>query len=194
MPEQPVKPGLLLVISGPSGSGKGTVLKELFDRNINLFYSVSATTRNPRPGETEGVNYYFLTKEEFLRQAEKGNMLEYAEYCGNFYGTPKSAVDEMRHKGRDVVLEIEVQGARKVMASCPDAVSIFIMPPSEAELAKRLRGRQTEPEEVIEKRLSTALEEMKTATDYDYVVVNDIVPVAADKINAIITAEKCRSK
>jgi guanylate kinase len=185
--------GLLLVISGPSGSGKGTVLKELFKVRRNLYYSVSATTRASRPGEEHGKNYYFMTKEDFSAEIAGGNMLEYAVYCDNYYGTPKSAVEEMRERGQDVVLEIEVQGAMKVKKACKDAVTIFIMPPSVEELERRLRGRGTENAETIARRLETARNEIALARQYDYIVVNDIISEAAAKINAVITAEKLRS-
>ena len=186
MPER----GLLIVISGPSGSGKGTVLAELFKRRKGIFYSVSATTRSPRPGEVDGKNYFFLSKEEFEKSIASGGMLEYACYCGNYYGTPRAAVEERLARGEDVVLEIEVQGAHKVRGACPEAVSVFLMPPSVAELEKRLRGRGTESEETILGRLDTARTEMKIAHEYDHVVVNDDVVRAADEISDIIDSEK----
>lgn len=185
--------GLLLVISGPSGSGKGTVLSNLFKRREGLFYSVSATTRLPRPGEKHGREYYFLTKQEFENKINAGGMLEYASYCDNYYGTPKSAVEEQCAQGNDVVLEIEVQGAMNVKKTCPDCVSIFIAPPSLKELEHRLRGRGTESNEVITNRLKTALKEIGCAGEYDYIVVNDEVEKAAKKIDSIITAEKCKT-
>ena len=189
MPER----GMLFVISGPSGSGKGTVIKRLFEKHSRIFYSVSATTRAPRENEAEGVNYYFLTQEEFKRSIAEGNMLEYAEFCGNFYGTPRTAVDERLDLGEDVILEIEVQGAAKVKKVRPDAVSVFLMPPSLKELEKRLRSRGTETEEKIKNRLGRAEAEMSLAADYDYIVINDIVDTAAEKISCIITAEKLKS-
>lgn len=189
MPEK----GLLVVVSGPSGSGKGTVLKKLFAKRQKLYYSVSATTRNPRPGETDGVNYFFLTREEFIKQIENNNMLEYAEYSGNYYGTPRSQVEERLSMGFDVILEIEVQGAARVRNSCPGCVSVFLMPPSLAELERRLRHRGTESEEKIRSRLSIAKNEIDTAPDYDYIVVNDTVEKAARQISSIISAEKNRS-
>lgn len=185
--------GLLIVISGPSGSGKGTVLSRVFERRTGLFYSVSATTRAPRPGEINGQHYYFLTREEFEEKIKAGGMLEYAQYCGNYYGTPRRAVEEKRAGGLDVVLEIEVQGAALVKKACPDCVTIFIAPPSKEELERRLRGRGAEDDEVIKKRLETAVSEIEHAFDYDYIVVNDEVEKAAEKIDSIITAEKCRS-
>lgn len=185
--------GLLIVISGPSGSGKGTVLKKLFSERRGIFYSVSATTRAPRPGETEGKNYFYLSKEEFGRAIDSGNMLEHAQYCGDYYGTPRVAVEERLNRGEDVVLEIDVQGAFKVKQACPDAVLIFLMPPSLRELEKRLRSRGTESEEIIRNRLSAAKAEIDASGTYDYVVINDIVSRAAKKISCIITAEKLRT-
>lgn len=190
MPER----GLLLVVSGPSGSGKGTVLEALFKRRSGLFYSISATTRLPRPGEENGKHYHFLTKYVFEREIEHGNMLEYAKYCDNYYGSPRGPVDEMRDKGLDVVLEIEVQGAMKVRHNCSDATLVFIMPPSIAELEKRLRGRGTESDEVVRKRLETSKAEVQTASAYDYIVLNDEVERAAKDVDCIITAEKLRSQ
>jgi guanylate kinase len=189
MPEK----GLLIVISGPSGSGKGTVLKRLFTQRQGLFYSVSATTREPRKGETEGSNYFFLSKEEFELQIENGNMLEYAMYCGSYYGTPRNAVEERLERGNDVILEIDVQGAIKIRSSFPDSVSIFLMPPSLAELEKRLRKRGTESEERIKNRLAAAKLEIDSAGIYDYIVLNDVVIRAAKNISCIITAEKLRT-
>lgn len=186
------KKGLLIVISAPSGGGKGTVLKELFRRNGNLRMSVSATTRAPRPGEEHGVHYYFITQDEFKQNIENGAMLEYAEYCGNFYGTPKAPVQAWLDEGYDVVLEIEVQGGRQIKAAAPDCVSVFLLPPSLEVLEKRLRGRGTETEAVIEKRLAAAREEIPCVRDYDYAVINDTVEQAVLDIKAILAAEKLR--
>ena len=174
------KRGLLVVVSSPSGGGKGTILKELFRRNENLKMSVSATTRAPRPGEEHGVHYYFITKDEFKTNIENHAMLEYAEYCDNFYGTPKAPV------------EIEVQGGRQIKKVAPDCVSLFILPPSLKVLEKRLRGRGTETEEVIEKRLAAAADEIRCVKDYDYAVINDTVEQAVLDIEAILAAEKLR--
>lgn len=185
--------GLLIVVSGPSGSGKGTVLSKVFAGNQKMFYSVSATTRAPRPGEVNGKHYYFLSREEFEQKIREGGMLEYACYCGNYYGTPRAAVEEKCNAGFDVVLEIEVQGAMQVKKACPDCVTIFIAPPSAEELERRLRGRGTESDEAIRKRLETAENEIKHAKEYDYIVVNDDVETAAGKINSIVAAEKCRT-
>ena len=187
------KKGLLLILSGPSGCGKGTVLKELLAAEPNIFYSVSAKTRAPRPGEDDGVNYFFLSKEEFDREVSQDGMLEYACYCGNCYGTPKKPVFDRLERGEHVILEIEVQGAKQVMESCTEAVSIFIMPPSLAELERRLVDRQTEDEETVKRRLAAAVDEMNLAKDYDYVVVNDKVSEAVKDIAAIIRAEQNRS-
>lgn len=184
--------GLLLVISAPSGGGKGTILKELFKRDPNLVMSVSATTRSPRPGEEHGTHYYFTDKPSFEKMIENGEMLEHAEYCGNYYGTPAAPVEQWREEGRDVVLEIEVQGGAQIRKIVPDAVSIFILPPSMAVLEKRLRGRGTENEETIQKRLSTAREEIPCAKDYEYIVYNDALEDAVDEIQAIIRAEKLK--
>ncbi len=187
------KRGLLVVVSGPSGCGKGTVLGRLLKEDSNIYYSVSATTRAPRPGEVDGVNYYFLTKEQFEEKIRNNGMLEYACYVGNYYGTPSQAVEAQRAAGHDVILEIEVQGAMQVKEKCPDAVLVFIMPPSMGELRRRLTDRQTESEEVVNSRMKTAEEEMKAVPHYDYVVINDEVESAAERIRAILRAEKCRT-
>ena len=186
------KRGLLVVVSSPSGGGKGTILKELFRRNANLKMSVSATTRAPRPGEEHGVHYYFITKDEFKTNIENHAMLEYAEYCDNFYGTPKAPVEKWLEEGHDVVREIEVQGGRQIKKVAPDCVSLFILPPSLKVLEKRLRGRGTETEEVIEKRLAAAADEIRCVKDYDYAVINDTVEQAVLDIEAILAAEKLR--
>jgi len=184
--------GLLLVVSAPSAGGKGTILKELFQRNKNLRMSVSATTRQPRPGEEHGKHYYFISRDEFQQLIDNGSMLEYAEYVGNLYGTPKGPVDQWLEEGHDVVLEIEVQGGAQIKRIVPDCVSIFITPPSMEVLEKRLRGRGTEEEDIIRKRLDTARQELTQAEHYDYVVVNDRLEDAVDDIQAIIRSEKLR--
>lgn len=186
--------GLLVVVSGPSGCGKGTVLGQLLKNDPNVFYSVSATTRKPREGEVDGVNYYFLSKEEFKRKIAEDGMLEYASYVGNYYGTPKQAVEEQCAAGHDVLLEIEVQGAMQVREKRPDAVFVFIAPPSMKELERRLVNRQTESEEVIHSRLKAAETELQFASKYDYIVVNDTVEQAVSDLTAILRAEKCRSE
>ncbi len=179
--------GLLIVISGPSGVGKGTVLKEFMnDPDLNLSYSVSMTTREKREGEVDGVNYYFVTKEEFQRAIDNGELLEWAEFVGNFYGTPLKAVNDLREQGKNVILEIEVEGCRQIREKCPDALTIYIIPPSMEELEKRIRGRKTEPEEVVQQRLAKAEKEMETIGEYKYVVCNDDVKLAADIIRVII--------
>lgn len=184
------KKGLLVVFSGPSGAGKGTVLRRLMELNRGLFYSVSATTRPPRSGEIPGVHYHFMDKASFLREVEAGRMLEHAEYCDNYYGTPAPEVDEHLSKGVDVLLEIEVKGARQVRAKRPDAVMIFVAPPSFEELCSRLSGRGTEPADIVEKRLAKARYELSLAGEYDYIVINNTVGRAARDVEAIIRAEK----
>lgn len=185
--------GLLVVLSGPSGAGKDTVLSNLLAMNKNIRISTSATTRSPREGEIDGEDYYFISKAEFVKLISKNGMLEHAEYCGNYYGTPYDQVEEWLHKGRDVVLEIEVKGGAQVMEKCPDAVSIFIIPPSLKELEMRLKSRATESDMIIEKRLNIAREEISAAKDYDYIVVNDTVKQCANDICNIIVSEKMRS-
>ncbi len=184
--------GQLIVFSGPSGVGKGTVLKEFLKNRENVALSVSATTRQPRPGEENGVHYYFLTKEEFLKKVEEGNMLEYAQYNQNYYGTPKDKVEEALEQGRDIILEIEVQGALLVKEKCPDALLVFVMPPSWQELRSRLVGRNTEDAATIENRLTIARQELQQAVHYDYILVNDSVAEAAQRLEHIIEAGRCR--
>ena len=185
--------GLLIVLSGPSGVGKGTVRKELFSQaNTNYEYSISMTTRNPREGEVDGVDYFFKSRAEFEALIEQGGLLEHAQFVGNYYGTPLAYVNETLDAGRDVFLEIEVQGAKQIREKAPDALFIFLAPPSLSELKSRLVGRGTETAEVIAKRIATAEEELEMMSLYDYVVENDEVANACDKINAIIKAEHCR--
>jgi guanylate kinase len=185
--------GLLIVLSGPSGVGKGTVRKELFSQpDTNYEYSISMTTRAPRVGEVDGVDYFFKSREEFEQLIEQGGLLEHAEFVGNYYGTPLAYVHETLDAGRDVFLEIEVQGAAQIREKAPDALFIFLAPPSISELEQRLIGRGTEPEDVIARRIATAREEVEMMSLYDYVVENDEVQNACDKINAIIKAEHCR--
>lgn len=180
---------LLIVVSAPSGCGKGTILEQVL-KNDNFYYSVSATTRKPREGETDGVNYSFLSNEEFERLIAEDGVLEYASFCGNYYGTPKKAVYDKLDEGKDVILEIEVQGAMKIKEKCPEAVFLFILPPSLETLRKRLEKRGTEAPEVIEKRISRASEEIKEAYKYDYIIVNDDLDRAVDDVLAVIRAEK----
>lgn len=185
--------GLLIVISGPSAAGKGTICKELLNNfKENLELSISATTRKPREGEVEGVNYFFKDREEFIRMIENGEFIEYAQVYDNYYGTPKKYVMDKLQNGKNVILEIDVQGARKVKNSFKDAVFIFIMPPSFEELRRRIERRGTESTEDINKRMNNAYGEICHVTDYDYVVVNDNIKAAANKIKCILTAEKCR--
>ncbi len=181
--------GLLIVVSGPSGCGKGTILAEIL-KDDKFFYSISATTRNARPGEENGVNYHFLTKEKFEELIENDGMLEYASYCDNYYGTPRKPVEDMLNQGKHVILEIEVQGAMKIKEKCPEAKFIFILPPSLKELRRRLNKRGTESEEVIEKRLNEATGEIKQAYKYDYALINGELSVAVDDLLAIIKAEE----
>lgn len=182
--------GLLVVLSGPSGTGKGTVLKTYFAKHPEARLSVSATTRAPRPGEQDGREYFFVSKEEFQQMQQEHALLESAEYCGNCYGTPLAPIEAWLQKGYDVFLEIEVQGGAQVQKLLPDSVGIFILPPSAAELANRLRGRGTEAEAVVQKRLHAAKEEILQAKQYDYAVVNDTVEQAVEDIAAILYAEK----
>ncbi len=186
-----MKGGLLLVISGPAGSGKGTVIKTLMEKEKDIAYSVSATTRAPRPGEKDGVNYHFITVEDFKRRISEGGILEYTEYCGNFYGTPKKEAEEVLAGGKNLILEIEVEGAANVKRLCPEAVLIMLLPPSHAEQERRLRGRGTEPEDKILARLAQAREEIKQLGIYDYIVYNKDgeSEACADDIASIIRAE-----
>lgn len=186
--------GLLVVISGPSGVGKGTVRKALFEMpKHNLTYSVSMTTRAKRPGERDGIDYYFVSREEFLERVDEGKFLEHAEFVGNFYGTPLDKVNERLEDGQEVVLEIEVEGALQVKKKVPDCVMIFIVPPGKEALYQRLRKRGTESEDVIQQRIEKANREFKLAKYYDYIVVNDEVSNAADRIMAIIRAEHAKT-
>ncbi|GAB6706442.1 guanylate kinase [Streptococcus uberis] len=185
--------GLLIVFSGPSGVGKGTVRKEIFSTPNHKFeYSVSMTTRAQRPGEVDGVDYFFRTREEFEELIKQGQMLEYAEYVGNYYGTPLSYVNETLDKGIDVFLEIEVQGALQVKSKVPDGVFIFLTPPDLAELQDRLVGRGTDSKEVIAQRIEKAKEEIAMMREYDYAVVNDQVSLAAERVKRIIETEHFR--
>ncbi len=184
--------GLLIVISAPSGGGKGSILKEMFSKDANLVLSVSATTRSPRPGEEHGRHYYFISRDEFQKQIGNGEMLEYTEYCGNFYGTPRAPVEAWLEEGKDVVLEIEVDGGAQIKKKMPDCVSVFILPPSMQVLEKRLRGRGTEEEAMVQERLKTACQELSHVKDYDYVVFNDRLEDAVADVQAILQAEKLK--
>lgn len=182
-----MKKGLLVIISGPSGVGKGTV-REYFmkDESLKMSYSTSMTTRLPRKNEVDGVDYIFTTRDNFERAIEQGELLEWAEFVGNYYGTPLSQIEKLQNEGRNVLLEIEVQGATQVREKCPDAVSIFIIPPSMEELENRIRGRRSEPEEIVQQRLAKAEKEMKMVNTYKYIVCNDDPQLAADLISSII--------
>lgn len=182
--------GLLIVYTGASGVGKGTIMKELLRKNPNLRLSVSATTRAPREGEVDGREYYFVTRDKFDRMIAEDGFLEHAEYVGNKYGTPKEAVFRMLDKGLDVILEIEVKGFLQIKKACPDCVTIFIAPPSFEVLEARLKGRGTETDEVIEKRLKTAREELQSQNLFDYIVINDDVDRATDEVLSIISDTK----
>lgn len=184
--------GLLIVLSGPSGVGKGTVCRALREKDKSIQYSVSATTRPPREGEREGVNYFFKTKEEFRRMIERDELLEWAEYVGNYYGTPRSFVEESIAQGKDIILEIEVQGAVQIKRKFPEGIFIFLAPPTLDELRKRIIHRGTETAEGVDNRMRVAKEEIDLMKEYDYVVVNDEVDKACERIRAIVTAEHCR--
>jgi len=185
--------GLLIVVSAPSGCGKGTLLAEIL-KDKDYYYSVSATTRSPREGEVDGFNYHFATREEFEDLIKSDGMLEYAQYCGNYYGTPKKEVEKKLSEGKNVILEIEVQGAMQVKEIAPEGVFVFILPPSVSELKKRLLKRGTEEISLIEKRVSEAVGEIKYAEKYDYVIVNDDLSKAVDDFKTVISAEKMRTK
>lgn len=188
-----MRKGLLILISGPSGTGKGTVCDLLRQKHPEISYSISATTRQPRPGEQDGVNYYFYTKKKFQEMIDQGQLLEWAEVYGNFYGTPKQKVLDRLEAGEDILLEIDTQGALNVMKVMPEGLFIFLLPPSLEELAARLKGRGTETEESLHRRLGAAVDEIKLATKYRYVVVNDKVEDAQETIAKIIEAEHHRS-
>ena len=183
---------MLIVLSGPSGTGKGTVCKALLNKHRDISLSISATTREPRTGEMHGKHYFFTNREEFEDRIGKGDFLEYANVFSNYYGTPKSFVDEMLASGKDVLLEIDVQGALKVKENSPEGVFIFLIPPSMAELEKRIRSRGTETEEKIRERLGKAGAEMDLMDRYDYVIINDEVDNVVAKIESIMDAERLR--
>lgn len=186
--------GTLFIISAPSGTGKGTIVSEILKSDPNIYFSVSATTRAPREGEKDGVNYFFITREEFLGLIETGGMLEHTEFCGNLYGTPKKAVYDKLDSGRDVLLEIETVGAMNVKAACPEAVSIFILPPSLYELRRRLEKRGTDSEEVISRRIAEARAEIEKSRLYDFVVMNDDLESAINDVKSVMFASKKLSK
>lgn len=182
-----MKRGLLVVLSGPSGVGKGTI-RDLFIRRpeLNLTFSISMTTRKQRAGEVDGVDYYFVSRERFEEAISKDELLEYAEFVGNYYGTPTAEVERLRDLGKNVLLEIEVQGAIQIKDKCPDALTIFVVPPSMEELERRIRGRRSEPAEIIQQRLSKASREMELTGQYRYVVCNEDPQLAADIVSVII--------
>ncbi len=184
--------GLLIVISGPSGAGKGTICKRFMEKNKDVMLSVSATTRSPRAGEVEGINYFFMSKEQFVEKIESNDFLEYAEVYDNYYGTPKSNVEEMLQNGKDVILEIDIQGALKVKENTREGVFVFILPPSMEELKQRIINRGSETQESLMKRFKSAYKEINFISKYNYAVVNDKVEIAVEKLEAIISAEKCR--
>ena len=184
--------GKLYIFSGPSGSGKDTVLKTVLSQCPEVMLSISSITRDMRVGEVEGEKYHFISREEFEKLIRYDMLLEYNLFVGNYYGTPKKPVDDALESGRDVILEIDVNGAAQIMKKRPDAVSIFIMPPSLPELKRRLCGRGTDSAEVIEKRLQSALSEIEKAVNYDYIVVNDVIDKACDDVISIIASEKLK--
>ena len=183
------KEGILIVVSGFSGAGKGTIMKALLERYDNFALSISATTRNPRPGEEEGKAYFFKTTEEFEKMIAKDDLIEYAMYVGNYYGTPKAYVEEQLRAGKDVILEIEIQGALKVKEKFPNTLLLFVTPPSAEELRKRLEGRGTETQEVIDGRMKRAIEEAEYMDQYDYLVVNDELDVCVEEMHHLIQGE-----
>lgn len=183
------KEGILIVVSGFSGAGKGTIMKALLERYDNYALSISATTRNPRPGEEEGKAYFFKTTEEFEKMIAKDDLIEYAMYVGNYYGTPKAYVEEQLRAGKDVILEIEIQGALKVKEKFPNTLLLFVTPPSAEELRKRLEGRGTETQEVIDGRMKRAIEEAEYMDQYDYLVVNDELDVCVEEVHHLIQGE-----
>lgn len=188
-----IKEGVLLIISGPSGSGKGTIVNELI-KNPQYYLSISLTTRKPRIGEEEGIHYFFRTEEYFLNLINNNELLEWANFCGNYYGTPKSDIEQKLKEGKNVILEIEVQGAFKAKEIYPDSIFIFVVPPSMDELNKRLVNRGTEQHSIIKERINRAVEEIKLMNKYDYIVVNDALLTAVNNINTIVKAEQLKSK
>lgn len=187
------KKGILIVLSGFSGAGKGTIMKELMKKYSDSYaLSISATSRKPRPGETDGIEYFYKTKEQFEEMIAQGELIEYAQYVGNYYGTPKTYVEEQLEAGKDVILEIEIQGALKVKERFPDTLLMFVTPPSAKELKSRLVGRGTEEMSVIESRLSRAVEEAQGIENYDYLVVNDVLENCVEQVHSIIQNEHVR--
>ena len=187
-----MKRGLLIVVSGASGTGKGTICKKILADMPEVAYSISATTRAPRPGETDGKEYYFISRDEFKAWIAEGKFLEFADVYGNFYGTPLNKIEERLNRGEDILLEIDVQGALNVKRKCPDGIYIFLLPPSLEELKRRIEGRGTETAESLQRRLDNAIAEIKIGREYNYVVVNDTVDNAVAQIKAILVAERCK--
>jgi len=185
-----MKPGLLLVVSGPAGVGKGTVVSQVRSKSKDVVFSVSATSRKPRPGEIDGENYFFVSKEQFEEMIKNNELLEWVEYCGNYYGTPRAYVEAEIAKGNIVLLEIDVEGAGNIKKKYPDAVSIFITPPSLDELRKRITKRGTESEEVIEARMERAKKELDHIHEYDYIIINDTVEKSTEEFLQILEKEK----
>lgn len=188
-----MKPGLLIVVSGPAGVGKGSVVKRVRELNGEIVMSVSATSRKPRPGEAEGVSYFFKTRGQFEEMIRDDRLVEWVEYCGNYYGTPKQFVAQELEKGNDVILEIEVQGSMRIKKLFPGSVMVFIAPPSFAELMRRLRDRKTEDEASIQNRLAKAREEFGYIDEYDYVIINDTIEEAAKEFASVLRSEKLRT-
>ncbi|SFJ94187.1 guanylate kinase [Halobacillus dabanensis] len=184
--------GILFILSGPSGVGKGTVRKALFDQSTDLRYSISMTTREPREGEVDGIDYFFKSRDEFEKLISEGQLIEHAEYVGNYYGTPRQYVEQTLNEGKDVFLEIEVQGALKVRENFPEGVFVFLIPPSLEELKDRIVNRGTETEEKVKNRLKAAKEEIDMMDAYDYVVVNDQIDNAVTKVKSIVASEHCK--
>lgn len=188
-----MNPGLLVVVSGPAGVGKGTIVRKMMENNSNAVFSISATSRAPREAEIEGKNYYFKTREEFEGMIKNNQLIEWVEYCGNYYGTPRELVSREIEKGRVVILEIEVDGAGNIKKQFPDCVLCFIIPPDFNELEKRLRGRGTETEDSISRRLTRAKDEFKLLDKYDYLVLNDSIESASQRLSCIVQAEQMRT-
>lgn len=178
--------GKLIVLTGPSGVGKGTLLQKLLEKHPELYYSVSATTRSPRPGEVDGINYYFTTRSDFEKLVAQGEFLEWAEFAGNYYGTPRAEVLDQIQSGKLVILEIELEGARQIKTSYPSALSIFILPPSFSELENRIRGRGQDSQEAIARRLNRAQEEIQAADEFDIQIINDDFETALHQIEAVL--------
>ena len=186
--------GVLTVVSGFSGAGKGTVMKRLLEKYENYALSISVTTRNPREGERDGIEYFFRTREEVEEMIRQDQLLEHAEYVGNYYGTPRFYVEDMLSQGKNVILEIEIQGAMKIKEKIPEAILVFVTPPTIEELRCRLTGRGTETADVIESRLRRAAEEAEGMNDYDYILINDQVEDCVDRLHQIILSERCRAQ